>query len=108
MRPARNTWNLTASAPASAATSIRRRALSRLPLWFDPASAMTKQRPVWIHSGMEHLQLGDLDARAPGLAELRGDEDVGEMAVLPPRLRVDGLAGHGGGERGDLVVVDGL
>ena len=34
-------WNLTASAPASAATSIMRIALPRLPSWFIPASATT-------------------------------------------------------------------
>src|SRR4051794_5876723 len=34
-------WNLTASAPASAATSISRRAVSQSRLWFAPASAMT-------------------------------------------------------------------
>src|SRR4051794_5552684 len=37
-------WNLTASAPASAAASTRRFASSRSPLWLTPASAMTKQR----------------------------------------------------------------
>ena len=34
-------WNLTASTPASAATSIMRTAFPRLPSWFMPASATT-------------------------------------------------------------------
>src|SRR3954465_5143367 len=34
-------WNLTASAPASAATSISRRAVSQSRLWLAPASAIT-------------------------------------------------------------------
>ena len=33
-------WNLTASAPASAATSMSRFAWSRSRSWFEPASAM--------------------------------------------------------------------
>ena len=36
----RNVWNLTASAPALAATSISRSAWSRSRSWFEPASAM--------------------------------------------------------------------
>ncbi len=35
-------WNLTASAPASAAASMSRCAISTSPSWFTPASAMTK------------------------------------------------------------------
>jgi hypothetical protein len=40
MSPARKVWNFIASALASAATSINSRAVSGLPLWFDPDSAM--------------------------------------------------------------------
>ena len=34
-------WNLTACAPASAATSISCLAISTSPLWFSPISAIT-------------------------------------------------------------------
>src|SRR5512140_3234653 len=37
-------WNLTASAPASAATSMSCSARSTEPLWLTPASAMTNTR----------------------------------------------------------------
>jgi hypothetical protein len=36
-----NVWNLTASAPASAAARISASAVSIIPLWFTPASAIT-------------------------------------------------------------------
>src|SRR5262245_61016853 len=41
---ARKDWNLTTSAPACAAASTRRRAVSSEPLWLTPASAITSAR----------------------------------------------------------------
>ena len=43
-RPASNVWNLTASAPVSAAASTSRWASAGSPSWLTPASAMTKHR----------------------------------------------------------------
>src|SRR3990170_9017488 len=43
-RSALKLWNFTASAPASAAASIRRSAMSKSPLWLLPASATMKHR----------------------------------------------------------------
>ena len=39
---AENVWNLTASAPATAAASTNSSAISGEPLWLTPASAMTR------------------------------------------------------------------
>src|ERR1043166_6539672 len=58
-----NVWNFTASAPASAATSTSACASATSPLWFTPASAMTKHgRPMPI-------------SRVPILTNADGDDD---------------------------------
>src|SRR5689334_9551342 len=51
MRSARKVWNLTMSAPASAAASTSARARASEPSWLTPASAMTRTRPLISSTG---------------------------------------------------------
>src|SRR5215217_9343955 len=93
-------WNLTTSAPASAATSIMRQASSSEPSWFTPASAMIRTGSVMGRLAVEE-PLAQQDVarrrRAQGL-----DDPRGALAVAIRIVEAGDVAGHGAGDgRGD-------
>ena len=88
-------WNLTASAPHSAATSAIRIALPRLPSWFIPASAMTKTAltGAMLASPVKDYVKDYFDRHAHGWVEAAYAGDV-RFPVGPERVRlaIEGVA----------------
>src|SRR4030067_118803 len=94
-------WNFTASAPASAAASIRRSAMSKSPLWLLPASAVRRAGAARIRdapcripfAGLRHLVIGHRDDDGGGP---RGGQFVGRLAAGGYRpIRRDHEIPHG-------------